>query len=100
MQFSKGTGYSKADLKEFGTPIILYGRLYTKYETVIVNVDTFADAKQGSVSRTLSLKTKDVANNARHLLFLLLLADYVHIHFSIRFSINLNFYCLTIGKRK
>ena len=49
VQFSKGTGYSKADLKEFGTPIILYGRLYTKYETVIVNVDTFADAKQGSV---------------------------------------------------
>ena len=49
VQFSKGTGYSKADLKEFGTPIILYGRLYTKYETVIADVDTFADAKQGSV---------------------------------------------------
>ena len=49
MQFSKGTGYSKADLKKSGTPIILYGRLYTKYETVIVDVDTFADAKPGSV---------------------------------------------------
>ena len=49
MQFSKGTGYSKADLKESGTPIILYGRLYTKYETVIADVDTFADAKPGSV---------------------------------------------------
>ena len=46
---SKGTGYSKADLKESGTPIILYGRLYTKYETVIDDVDTFADAKLGSV---------------------------------------------------
>ena len=49
VQFAKGTGYSKADLKEFGTPIILYGRLYTKYETVIADVDTFADAKHGSV---------------------------------------------------
>ena len=49
VQFSKGTGYSKADLKETGTPIILYGRLYTKYETVIREVDTFAEAKTGSV---------------------------------------------------
>lgn len=49
MQFSKGTGYSKADLKDSGTPIILYGRLYTKYETVISNVDTFAVEKAGSV---------------------------------------------------
>lgn len=49
VQFSKGAGYSKGDLKESGTPIILYGRLYTKYETVITDVDTFADAKNGSV---------------------------------------------------
>ena len=49
VQFSKGSGYSKADLKENGTPIILYGRLYTKYETVISNVDTFAEPKPGSV---------------------------------------------------
>lgn len=49
VQFSKGTGYSKGDLKESGTPIILYGRLYTKYETVIADVDTFADEKPGSV---------------------------------------------------
>ena len=49
VQFSKGAGYSKADLKEAGTPIILYGRLYTKYETVITKVDTFADAKNGAV---------------------------------------------------
>ena len=47
--FSKGSGYSKGDLKEEGTPIILYGRLYTKYETVISNVDTFVDAKENSV---------------------------------------------------
>ena len=28
-KFSKGHGYSKSDLCEQGTPIILYGRLYT-----------------------------------------------------------------------
>ena len=49
VKFSKGTGYSKGDLKESGTPIILYGRLYTKYEIVIKDVDTFVDAKIGSV---------------------------------------------------
>ena len=49
VQFSKGKGYSKGDLKEPGTPIILYGRLYTKYETVITDVDTFVDEKTGSV---------------------------------------------------
>ena len=49
VSFSKGSGYSKGDLKENGTPIILYGRLYTKYETVIYEVDTFVDEKKGSV---------------------------------------------------
>ena len=49
VSFSKGSGYSKGDLKENGTPIILYGRLYTKYETVISEVDTFVDAKENSV---------------------------------------------------
>ena len=29
--YSKGNGYSKGDLTDVGTPIILYGRLYTKY---------------------------------------------------------------------
>ena len=48
-QFSKGSGYSKGDLIEFGTPIILYGRLYTKYETSISDVDTYVEAKDGSV---------------------------------------------------
>lgn len=47
--FSKGNGYSKGDLIASGTPIILYGRLYTKYETSITEVDTFVDAKQCSV---------------------------------------------------
>ena len=49
VSFSKGSGYSKADLQNTGTPIILYGRLYTKYETVISEVDTFADEKPNSV---------------------------------------------------
>ena len=49
VQFSKGNGYSKGDLREAGTPIILYGRLYTDYETVISDVDTYVCAKSGSV---------------------------------------------------
>ena len=40
--YSKGNGYSKGDLTDVGTPIILYGRLYTKYQFVINEVDTFA----------------------------------------------------------
>ena len=48
-EFSKGSGYSKGDLIESGTPIILYGRLYTNYETIISDVDTFVEAKDGSV---------------------------------------------------
>ena len=47
--FSKGYSYSKSDLLESGTPIILYGRLYTNYETVISDVDTYANEKKGSV---------------------------------------------------
>ena len=45
-EFSKGSGYSKSDLIDKGTPVILYGRLYTKYETVIEDVDTFVDMKE------------------------------------------------------
>ena len=48
-KFSKGSGYSKMDLKESGTPIILYGRLYTNYETVISDVDTYVTKKENSV---------------------------------------------------
>ncbi|KAA6447700.1 restriction endonuclease subunit S [Bacillus swezeyi] len=47
--FSKGNGYSKSDLTDKGKPIILYGRLYTRYETVIDSVDTFAIEKENSV---------------------------------------------------
>ena len=39
--FSKGNGYTKNDLVNFGKEIILYGRLYTNYQTVISKVNTF-----------------------------------------------------------
>ncbi|MCM1261936.1 MAG: restriction endonuclease subunit S [Butyrivibrio sp.] len=48
-EFSKGNGYSKSDLVSLGAPIILYGRLYTKYETLIREIDTFVEPKEGSV---------------------------------------------------
>ncbi len=39
--FSKGQGFSKSNLTDSGSPVILYGRLYTNYETQICKVDTF-----------------------------------------------------------
>ena len=43
VSFSKGSGYSKGDLKEVGTPIILYGRyiqsmklLYLKWTLLLM----------------------------------------------------------------
>ena len=47
--FSKGHGYSKADIRDAGTPLILYGRLYTQYESRIEEVDTFAVEQDGSI---------------------------------------------------
>lgn len=47
--FSKGHGYSKADIRDAGTPLILYGRLYTQYESRIEEVDTFAVGQDGSI---------------------------------------------------
>ena len=47
--FSKGHGYSKADIRDAGTPLILYGRLYTQYESRIEDVDTFAVEQEGSL---------------------------------------------------
>ena len=48
-EYSKGNGYSKGDLTDVGTPIILYGRLYTKYQFAINEVDTFAVPRKGAV---------------------------------------------------
>ena len=47
--YSKGNGYSKGDLTDAGTPIILYGRLYTKYQFAISEVDTFTVPRNGAV---------------------------------------------------
>ena len=47
--FAKGKGYSKADVRETGAPLILYGRLYTKYQLHIEEVDTFADVREDSL---------------------------------------------------
>ncbi|MGN0902044.1 MAG: restriction endonuclease subunit S, partial [Succinivibrio sp.] len=48
--FSKGSGYSKSDLASSGIPLILYGSLYTNYETVISKVNTFTGIeKKGSI---------------------------------------------------
>ncbi len=46
---SKGHSYSKADIRDAGTPLILYGRLYTQYESRIEDVDTFAVEQEGSL---------------------------------------------------
>ena len=51
-RITKGQGYSKSDLCESGTPIILYGRLYTKYQTLISQIDTFANEKPKSIKST------------------------------------------------
>lgn len=47
--FSKGRGYSKSDITDDGTPIILYGRMYTNYQCDINDVDTFCQPKPNSV---------------------------------------------------
>ena len=40
-EYFKGNGYSKNDLVDEGTPVILYGRLYTNYRFIIDEVDTY-----------------------------------------------------------
>lgn len=47
--FSKGRGYSKADIEETGLPLLLYGSLYTDYKTNVYDVSAFATEKDGSV---------------------------------------------------
>ena len=47
--FAKGKGYSKADIQDSGSPLILYGRLYTQYQSRIDSVDTFAEKREESV---------------------------------------------------
>ena len=47
--FGKGRGYSKSDIKESGTPLFLYGRMYTAFQNEVASVDTFTNAVEGSV---------------------------------------------------
>lgn len=52
-KYAKGSGHSKSDLTSPDTPgaypIVLYGRLYTKYQTGIREIDTFAVPHNGAV---------------------------------------------------
>ena len=47
--FAKGSGYGKSDIRESGTPLILYGRLYTQYQSRIDEVETFAGPRPGAL---------------------------------------------------
>ncbi|MBJ6746271.1 restriction endonuclease subunit S [Streptococcus sp. 121] len=47
--FSKGKGYTKKDLANSGTKIILYGRMYTDFQFSIETTDTFVVAQDDSV---------------------------------------------------
>jgi len=48
-RFSKGRGYSKKDINKSGTPLLLYGSLYTSYETIINKVNTYTTLRENSV---------------------------------------------------
>lgn len=52
-KYAKGSGHSKKDLTSRDTPdsypIVLYGRLYTRYQTEIEDLDTFAVPHNGAV---------------------------------------------------
>lgn len=50
--FSKGHGYSKKDLTSEGTPVYLYGQMYTNYKTSINSSNLFVHPQIGSVYST------------------------------------------------
>lgn len=47
--FSKGNGYSKDDLTDNGSEIMLYGTMYTDYKTEIYSTNQFVDEKNNSI---------------------------------------------------
>ncbi|KRK72894.1 type I restriction enzyme specificity protein [Lacticaseibacillus nasuensis JCM 17158] len=51
-KFGKGTGFSKSDLTEAGSPIILYGSMYTNYRTVIDRATTYVDPESEGLEST------------------------------------------------
>jgi type I restriction enzyme S subunit len=42
-QISKGQGFSKNDLSKKGKPLFLYGRMYTKFQIFVKDIDSFTD---------------------------------------------------------
>ena len=50
--FSRGKGYSKADVGTGTYPLFLYGQLYTNYSTEIRSITTFSRMNDGSVVST------------------------------------------------
>ena len=48
-KFTKGRGYSKKDLGHKGSPIVLYGNLYTNYQSLIKKPDSFAIPRENSI---------------------------------------------------
>ncbi|MCF6313691.1 MAG: restriction endonuclease subunit S [Verrucomicrobiales bacterium] len=44
-RFSKGGGFSKADLSQEGVPAVLYGDIYTRYNISIQSIDRFVPEK-------------------------------------------------------
>ena len=51
-EFSKGQGYSKADLCSSGTPTFLYGRMYTDYKLLITESDQYLPQNSDGVFST------------------------------------------------
>lgn len=47
--YGKGRGYSKANLQQSGTPILLYGTLYTDYNTNITEVNRYSTKKDWAI---------------------------------------------------
>jgi type I restriction enzyme, S subunit len=52
--FSKGIGLTKSQLSETGTPCILYGQLYTKYQQHISKFYTYVDLQKQISFKSLS----------------------------------------------
>lgn len=48
-EFSKGRGYSKNDVSSSGTPLLLYGSLYTDYRISITSVDTYVNRVENAL---------------------------------------------------
>ncbi|RYQ37989.1 type I restriction modification protein [Bifidobacterium pseudolongum subsp. globosum] len=50
--FKKGRGYSKKDTCDSGTPLLLYGQMYTNYATAVTSADAYTTPHPHSVYST------------------------------------------------